>query len=236
MRLERSRRNMTTIKEMFTTWDGWSEIVIPAAGAIIIPLLIVCLTWFFGASRAERIAEKQKNEENLIYLRSLLIHALKDFLMFRNNILFKRNAINNYDTLSRQDEKKLFAIIPYDTIYSQFEPKEYATMSRTQPNFIFNLLQTKTLMQHIYNRMENFNQTVRDNQDNIAFIIALIRDNLKTFQLDIDDTINHIKSSLDDISYLEKKLNLQLVLLQLEDFEKQELLEALDELKLSANS
>lgn len=224
---------METIKEIFATWHGWSEIVIPAAGAILIPLLILWLTWLFGSSRAERIAEKQKNEENLIYLRSLLVHALKDFLMFRNNILFKRNAIKNYDTLSRQDEKKLFAIIPYDTIYSQFEPKEYANMSRAQPNFIFNLLQTKTLMQHIYNRMENFNQTVNDNQDNIAFIIAIIRDNLKTFQLDIDEAINHIKSSLDDISYLEKKLNLKLVLLQLEDFEKQELQEALAE--LSAN-
>ena len=224
------------IKEVFGTWRGWSEIVIPAAGAIIIPLLVVWLTWFFGSSRAEKIAEKEKNEENLIYLRSLLFHALKDFLMFRNNIVFKQNAIYNYDTLSRKEEKKLFAIISYDTIYSQFEPKEYATMSRTQPNFIFNLLQTKTLMQHIYNRMENFNQTVKENQDNIGLIVVIIRDNLKTFHLDIDDAILRIKSSLDDISYLERELNLKLVQLQLEDFEKKELLEALDELKRSANS
>lgn len=34
---------MEAIKEIFATWHGWNEIVIPAAGAIIIPLLILGL-------------------------------------------------------------------------------------------------------------------------------------------------------------------------------------------------
>lgn len=218
------------IKALFCTWKGWSEILIPAAGAVFIPLLIVWLTWFFGSSRAEKLKEKQSNEENLIYLRSLLFHALKDFLMFRNNIIFKQNAIYNYDTLSKSDEKRLFAIIPYDTIYSQFEPKEYATLSRIRPNFVFNLLRTKTFMQHIYNRMENFNRTVEEKQNNISYLIVLIRDNLKTFQQDVEETIGHIMSSMEDINFLEKELNLRLIKLQLEGFEKQELKDALFEI------
>lgn len=230
MRLERSKNTMEVIKKIFCTWEGWSEIGIPAAGAIIIPLLILGLTWFFGASRAERIAEKQKNEENLIYLRSLLVHALKDFLMFRNNILSKRISINNYQKLTFRENQRLFAVIHYNDVYTQFEPKEYATLSRTCPKLVFNLLQTKTLMQHIYNRMENFNQSVKEPPKDIPALVRLMHDNLITFQSDINSTIFHIHTILKDIDCLEKKLKFQLVDLKLEDFEKQELQEALAEL------
>ena len=221
---------METIKEIFATWHGWSEIVIPAAGAILIPLLILWLTWLFGSSRAERIAEKQKNEENLIYLRSLLIHALKDFLMFRNNILSKRISINNYKKLTFREKQRLFAVIHYNDVYTQFEPKEYATLSRTCPKLVFNLLQTKTLMQHIYNRMENFNQSVKEPPKDIPALVRLMNDNLITFQADVDSAISHINSALENISFLEEKLKFQLVDLKLEDFENQELQEALAEL------
>ena len=224
---------METIKEIFATWHGWSEIVIPAAGAILIPLLILWLTWLFGSSRAERIAEKQKNEENLIYLRSLLIHALKDFLMFRNNILSKRISINNYKKLTFREKQRLFAVIHYNDVYTQFEPKEYATLSRTCPKLVFNLLQTKTLMQHIYNRMENFNQSVKEPPKDIPALVRLMNDNLITFQADVDSAISHIHSSLENIAFLEEKLKFQLVDLKLEDFEKQELQEALAELTVN---
>ena len=224
---------METIKEIFATWHGWSEIVIPAAGAILIPLLILWLTWLFGSSRAERIAEKQKNEENLIFLRSLLVHALKDFLMFRNNILYKRNSIKHYEGLTVFDKKKHFAVIHYNDVYTQFEPKEYATLSRTCPKLVFNLLQTKTLMQHIYNRMENFNQSVKEPPKDIPALVRLMHDNLITFQADVDSAISHIHSSLENIAFLEEKLKFKLVDLKLEDFEKQELQEALAELTVN---
>lgn len=219
------------IDRIFCTWEGWSEIVIPSAGAIFIPLLILGLTWFFGSSRAEKIAEKQKNEENLIYLRSLLFHTLKDFLMFRNKIIFKRTAVYNFDKLTTLEQKHLFAVFYCNNIYYQFEPKDYAILGRILPSFIINLLQTKTYIHHIFNRMEMINKDIEEKQNKIASLIVLMRDNLKTFQLDIEDAIKYIKTTLEDISYLEKTLKLNLVQLELEDFEKKELKEALDELK-----
>lgn len=181
------------------------------------------LTWLFGSSRAEKLAERQKNEENLIYLHSLLFHALKDFLMFRNNILSKRISINNYQKLTFREKQKLFAVIHYNDVYTQFDPKEYATLSRTCPKLVFNLLQAKTLMQHIYNRMETFNQSVKEPTKDIPALVRLMHDNLITFQSDINAAIQRIKISLDDIVFIEKKLKLQLIQLQLEDFEKEEL-------------
>lgn len=180
------------------------------------------LTWLFGSSRAEKLAERQKNEENLIYLRSLLFHALKDFLMFRNNILSKRISINNYQKLTFREKQKLFAVIHYNDVCTQFDPKEYATLSRTCPKLVFNLLQAKTLMQHIYNRMETFNQSVKEPTKDIPALVRLMHDNLITFQSDINADIQRIKISLDDIVFIEKKLKLQLIQLQLEDFEKEE--------------
>ena len=226
---------MEVIKEIFSTWHGWSEIVIPTAGAIVIPLLILGLTWYFGASRAERIAEKQKNEENLIYLRSLLVHALKDFLMIRNNILYKKDGTQHFYSLTFFDKKRLFAVIHYDDVYTQFDPKEYSKLSRTQPNFIFNLLETKTLMQHIYNRIENFNQSVKEPPKDIHAFVRSLQDNLITFQSDIELAIFHIHTALEDITYLEKELKFRLVELKLEDFEKKELESALNERKIEAN-
>ena len=219
------------IYRIFCTWEGWGEIVIPTLGAILIPLLILWLTWLFGTSRADQKAEKQRNEENLIYLRSLLFHALKDFLMFRNKIIFKRTAICNFDKLTTLEKKHLFAVFYCNNIYYQFEPKEYALLGRTLPRFIINILQTKTYIHHIFDRMEIMNKDIKEKQKNVASLILLMRDNLKTFQLDIDDAIKYIKTTLEDISYLEKTLKLNLIQLELEDFEKKELKETLDELK-----
>ena len=222
---------LNLIHRMFCTWEGWSEIVIPTFGAILIPLLILWLTWLFGTSRADQKAEKQRNEENLIYLRSLLFHALKDFLMFRNKIIFKQKAICEYGHLSTLDRKRLFSIFYYNNVYSQFDPKDYSGLSQILPDFIINLLQTKTYINQIYNRIELFNQDIKHVQDRIHLLTTRVQDNLGTFKLDIEDAIKYINITLENINYLEKNLKLHLVEVALEDFEKKELEETLAELK-----
>ncbi len=124
--------NMQILQSIFCTWQGWSELIIPAIGAIVIPLFIVWLTWYFSSSRAESIAEKQQNESKLIYLRSLLIYAIKDFLMFRNNIIAKRTYLHNYADLTSEGKKHLFAVVAFYDIYSQFEPQNYAILSENR--------------------------------------------------------------------------------------------------------
>ena len=218
---------LSLIYKIFCTWEGWSDIVIPTLGAILIPLLILWLTWLFGTSRADQKAEKQRNEENLIYLRSLLFHALKDFLMFRNKIIFKQKAIPEFGFLSTEDKKRLFSIFYYNNIYSQFDPKDYSGLSQILPDFIINLLQTKTYINQIYNRIELFNKDMKNIQDRMHLLHSVVQDNLETFKLDIEDAIKYINISLGNIDYLEKNLKLHLVKLEFEDFEKKELEEAL---------
>lgn len=222
---------MQILKSIFSTWQGWTDIVIPLLGAVIIPLSILGLTWYFGSSRAERIAEKQENESKLIYLRSLLIYAIKDFLMFRNNIIAKRTRLNNYATITQMDKKHLFAAIAFYDTYSQFEAQEYATLSTSCNSFIVDVLQAKTLILHVYAKLNFFNKSLEAGPNNLKGLLATLPDNLRNLQLDIDDTIRSMLTVLEDINFLEKSLKLRLIQLELEDFEKEELKQALEESK-----
>lgn len=220
------------IKTLFTTWQGWSEIIIPACGAIIIPLLILWLTWYFGSSRAERIAEKQQNESKLIYLRSLLIYAIKDFLMFRNNIMAKRKYLHNYANLTSEGKKHLFAVVAFYDIYSQFEPQNYAILSEHRHSFIVNILLAKTYILHVYAKLNFFNESLKEGPKNLQGLLAVLPANLYNLQMDIDAAIRNMLIVLDDITFLEQYLNLKLIHIDLEDFEKEELKQALAESQL----
>lgn len=224
--------NMQILKSIFCTWKGWGELIIPAIGAIVIPLLIVWLTWYFGSSRAERIAEKQQNESKLIYLRSLLIYAIKDFLMFRNNIMAKRKYLHNYVNLTSEGKKHLFAVVAFYDIYSQFEPQNYAILSEHRHSFIANILQAKTYILHVYAKLNFFNESLKEGPKNLQGLLTTLPDNLMNLQIDIDAAIRSMLTVLEDIEFLEKCLKLKLIQLELEDFEKEELKQALEESKL----
>lgn len=217
------------IKTFFTTWQGWSEIIIPACGAIIIPLLILWLTWFFGSYRAEKIAEKKRNESKLIYLRSLFIYAIKDFLMFRNNVIFKRKYLQNYANITKEERQHLFAGMAFYDTYSKFEPQDYALLSETRHTFIANILQAKTYILHVYAKLNFFNESLKEGPKNLQGLLSVLPDNLRNLQLDIDDAINSMLIVLDDIAFLEQHLNLKLIHIDLENFEKEELKQAVAE-------
>ena len=217
------------IKTLFTTWQGWSEIIIPACGAIIIPLLILWLTWFFGSYRAEKIAEKKRNESKLIYLRSLFIYAIKDFLMFRNNVISKRKYLQNYNNITSEDKKHLFAGIAFYDTYSKFEPQDYALLSESRHAFIVNVLQAKTYILHVYAKLNFFNEILKEGPKNLQGLLSVLPDNLRNLQLDIDDAIKSMLTVLEDIAFLEQHFNLKLININLEGFEKEELRQALAE-------
>ena len=217
------------IKTLFATWQGWSEIIIPACGAIIIPLLILWLTWFFGSYRTEKIAEKKRSESKLIYLRSLFIYAIKDFLMFRNNILSKRKYLRNYNDITNEEKKRLFSTIAFYDTYSKFEPQDYALLSETRHTFIANILQAKTYILHVYAKLNFFNESLKKKNKNLQGLLSVLPNNLCNLQLDIDDAINSMLIVLDDIAFLEQHLNLKLININLEGFEKEELRQSLAE-------
>ena len=160
------------IKTLFTTWQGWSEIIIPACGAIIIPLLILWLTWFFGSCRTEKIAEKKQNESKLIFLRSLFIYAIKDFLMFRNNVISKRKYLQNYANITKEEKQHLFAGMAFYDTYSKFEPQDYALLSETSHAFIAHILQAKTYILHVYAKLNFFNGSLKKGPKNLRGIVG----------------------------------------------------------------
>lgn len=62
-------------------------------------------------------------------------------------------------------------------------------------------------------------------------LLTTLPDNLMNLQIDIDAAIRSMLTVLEDIEFLEKCLKLKLIQLELEDLEKEELKQALEESK-----
>ena len=63
-------------------------------------------------------------------------------------------------------------------------------------------------------------------------MLAVLPANLYNLQMDLDAAIRNMLIVLDDITFLEQYLNLKLIHIDLEDFEKEELKQALAESQL----
>ena len=70
-----------------TLYEWFSDILIPAAGAILIPVAIAFFTWWFGASRSERQKEIQELRDNLNLLLSICLSSIIKVCLYRNEII-----------------------------------------------------------------------------------------------------------------------------------------------------
>ncbi|WP_428066460.1 hypothetical protein [Candidatus Proelusimicrobium volucris] len=72
---------------------------------------------------------------------------------------------------------------------------------------------------------------MKEGPKNLQGLLATLPDNLRNLQIDIDAAIRSMLTVLEDIEFLEKCLKLNLIQLELENFEKEELKQALEESK-----
>ena len=149
--------------------------------------------------------------------------------MFRNNVIAKRKHMQNYNNITSEDKKHLFAGIAFYDTYSKFEPQDYALLSESRHAFIVNVLQAKTYILHVYAKLNFFNEILKEGPKNLQGLLSVLPDNLRNLQLDIDDAIKSMLTVLEDIAFLEQHLNLKLININLEGFEKEELRQALAE-------
>lgn len=103
---------------MHTSWEWWKDIIIPAMGAIGIPLLVWGLTWYYGAGRAEKQKELRVLRDNLNLLLSFCIDSIDKIITFRKTLLQvyeveKNNTIDPFAEATR-DLTKTY-ISPIDT-------------------------------------------------------------------------------------------------------------------------
>ena len=126
--------------------------------------------------------------------------------------------MQNYNNITSEDKKHLFAGIAFYDTYSKFEPQDYALLSETSHAFIAHILQAKTYILHVYAKLNFFNGSLKKGPKNLRGLLAVLPANLCNLQLDIDDAMNSMLIVLDDIAFLEQHLNLKLIHIDLENF------------------
>ena len=108
---------------MHTLWDWWRDIVIPAMGAIGIPIIVWLLTKHYGMDKAEERKLKQSISDNANYLLAVLHKSIFDFeeiteqTNYENRFKNLRNnhyTITYHDTYAQIKAKDFISFLPYD--------------------------------------------------------------------------------------------------------------------------
>lgn len=108
---------------MHTLWDWWKDIIIPAMGAIGIPIIVWLLTKHYGMDKAEERKLKQSISDNANYLLAVLHKSIFDFeeiteqTNYENRFKNLRNnhyTITYHDTYAQIKAKDFISFLPYD--------------------------------------------------------------------------------------------------------------------------
>ena len=204
--------NTLTWHNIFATWQGWSDLVIPTLGAVCIPLLILFLTWFFGSVRAEKIKQHQEDIEKLSYLRSLMYYTLSNLLVLQKLLKRKQTLLARCCGMYYENyEEKVGSIRIKDT-YSQFEPQQYVNFLEIAPNLVMYLLDVKKSLIAIFLSVESYNQNITKRTIVDARpLLQQIEQDLINVSLQTDCCIAEIKKVLQAIRLIEVQKNLKLV-------------------------
>ena len=91
---------------MHTLWDWWKDIIIPAMGAIGIPIIVWLLTKHYGMDKAEERKLKQSISDNANYLLAVLHKSIFDFKEITEQTNYEsrfKNLRNNHYTIAYHD-------------------------------------------------------------------------------------------------------------------------------------
>ena len=126
-----------------STYDWFSDIWIPAAGAILIPIAIAFFTWWFGASRAEKQKELRELRNNLNLLSSILLSTFNALLLLKKHFEDFQKVYpleeSPYNKMNKID-KCLFVDFP---ILNIIDVSKYSSCINVYGNFVIDLVNMK---------------------------------------------------------------------------------------------
>lgn len=197
-----------------STYDWWKDIWIPAIGAIAIPVTIAFFTWWFGASRAEKIKENNANTASLSYLKSLSHYGIVNLMTLHTAITMRLDICERYDKATENEKYILFSKIVFQDVYSQIEVEKYATFTLQQPFFTFNILQVKRSLVDIFETINLINMSISEIKDveDISSQIIAFKTNLPCLLEKITFSIKKLLNLIHNIEYVTQKLKLSNVL------------------------
>ena len=137
---------------MHTAYDWWSDIWLPAIGAILVPFAIAFCTWWFGASRAEKNKEIQELRDNLNFLVSIALSSMNGLIFLEKRLqdIVKREKkalsimeAHSKETFSFDD---VFYGFVYDDVFKTVSMEKYAPCIEYIPHFVADITLVKSLL------------------------------------------------------------------------------------------
>ena len=213
------------LTNILTTREGWKDLLIPMLGSIVIPILILVLTWLFGYKWQEMQNSNKENIEKLSYLRSLMYYLVNVFLALRKLVKANYDLVSMRPTFLQIDEEINF--LPSEDIYSQFEPSKYVNFLKDCPPLITHLLDIKAFVTDIFESIDKCNSII-EHDKNLSFgkVNPILKNSLEDLLFKIKGCIDSALEVLRDIEQIEQQTKIPLVQLSFSK-EIQEQLECL---------
>lgn len=200
---------------MHTAYDWWSDIWLPAIGAILVPFAIAFCTWWFGASRAEKNKEIQELRDSLNFLSSLLSVNIMKLIGLRRRFLEIITIETKTEGIINQNELELvMSSLIAENYFKNMDIRKYVPCIKYDPNFIFKLTVFMNCMELIHDRIALHNQKmckagpidelVKDIKGSINILRNDAREN-KEFIEELEDHISKNRELLRTILSFQKK-------------------------------
>lgn len=117
-----------------TWWQWFADIIIPAAGAIAMPLLVWFLTWYYGAEKAEERKNQRLLNERLNYLYAILQISIKNLDELLSQMSYHEMFMNAF---ARRNW------VEFSDIFDAVNAKDYSLAAHCDSNIIKELIEAK---------------------------------------------------------------------------------------------
>lgn len=203
-------------------YDWGKDYGIPLLGAIAVPMLVWWLTWFYGAERAEKQKELEKNKANLNYLISISLHTIRHLLNIHRLLEQKECAASLYAMLGIEAKQELMLQISFDEFMSDVEVERYAYLTLIKSSFVADLLQVKRLLKGEVATLSRINALLSE-ELNKKKLYLLIK-NLQLLLRKINETIKLLLDLLNNLEEIKRDLNINGIIdTELSQYEKNQI-------------
>jgi len=189
-------------------WDWWSDIIIPTAGAVAIPVMI----WYFSSVRAE----EQKELRQLNLLLSLCLDSIFKLISLRSTLCQIREIEKkDIDKIYEEDIQKITKVYISPIDFSTINVADYSSCIAYSENYVIDLIKILSAMKIKDFKIEHHNFQIKSIAEcsdksqkilKLKELISIERKEFPQFTKEVEEAILFIRNFIKQTKDLEKKI------------------------------
>jgi hypothetical protein len=204
--------HLKTVFAMHSIWEWCKDILIPAIGAVFIPILI----WYFGAVRAEQQKELHQLRDKLNLLLSLCWDGICKLMLLRTALGYLNEIQRRkLDEINEEDLRKIMQVYFSPIDFSSINVADYSPCIKYNANYVIELVQILSAIKIKDFKIEHHNfqiKSIAESSDlsqkrlKLNELITIERSEFPQFREDIGGIILLIRDFIMQTKILEKKI------------------------------